>query len=220
MGRDRSAHDHTWNAVVLDQVPPAAPRSGFVTEKEFGKISARLPEHLRVYFSFLFLSGWRSGRASRLTWAEVDRERGEIRLEGAAPKNKGTGRVLPYHADPRIKRLIDEQWERTKALQAERGQIIPLVFWKPTRIGPVRINGAGSLGHATVFKWAQQPLALELQVSVRGVQADNLRVLGLLKPEADSLGYLPLIEKLSLDGTIANVGANSLLQLIQQKPAP
>lgn len=78
----------------------------------------------------------------------------------------------------------------------------------------MRISGAGSLGNNPALSLLKQALAMNLQMAVRGEQADDLRILGLLKREADTLGYTPLVKDFAVDGTITSLGAGTLVKPI------
>ncbi len=75
----------------------------------------------------------------------------------------------------------------------------------------MRISGAGSLGSNPALSLFRQALAMNLQMAVRGEQAEDLRALGLLKKEADTLGYTPLVKDFTVEGTLASLGASTLV---------
>lgn len=114
----------------------APPRQGFADEAAWARIAKALErrQHVRPLCQFLFLSGWRKGRALGLLWKEVDMDRAEIRLEEPGPENKGVPDVLPF-AGTRLETIIRERWAATQARQREFGVVIPTVFWRPTRTG-------------------------------------------------------------------------------------
>src|SRR2546425_1901877 len=63
-------------------------------------------------------------RGRRLT---NDFEAGIVRLEPRTTKND-EGRTFPFDALPALKRLLETQRDRTKALERATGRIIPSVF--------------------------------------------------------------------------------------------
>src|SRR2546425_1593114 len=63
-------------------------------------------------------------RGRRLT---NDFEAGIVRLEPRTTKND-EGRAFPFDALPALKRLLEKQRNRTKALERATGRIIPHVF--------------------------------------------------------------------------------------------
>jgi integrase len=83
-------------------------------------VIAALPEPIADLVQFEHLTGWRGGEAQGLTWAQVDRQRGEIRLQDT--KN-GEGRVLPLVGD--LAWLIERRWLARKLLD---GTECPFVF--------------------------------------------------------------------------------------------
>jgi integrase len=56
-------------------------RKGFVELAKFDELLGKLPAHLRPCVMFLYHCGGRRGEAEQLDWAQVDLERGLIRLE-------------------------------------------------------------------------------------------------------------------------------------------
>lgn len=54
-------------------------RKGFFEPADFAAVEAKLPAALRPYVRFLYLTGWRSGEARGLTWADVNFEAGVVR---------------------------------------------------------------------------------------------------------------------------------------------
>lgn len=78
----------------------------------------------------------------------------------------------------------------------------------------LRILGAGRIRHQPGLPVWHQPLALQLQLGARDRLAENLRVLKLLGEQNDALGYAPLLETLTLDGTLAAVGTSKFRDLL------
>lgn len=62
-----------------------------------------------------------------LTWAMVDFDAGTRRLDAARSKNS-EARTFPFAALPHLAQLLQEQRERTRALERRTGQIVPSVF--------------------------------------------------------------------------------------------
>ncbi|AWI09197.1 hypothetical protein [Ereboglobus luteus] len=80
----------------------------------------------------------------------------------------------------------------------------------------MRFAGAGSLGNKPALSLFNQALSMNLQMAVRGEQAEDLRALNILKKEtdADTLGYMPLLENFSMEGTPSNLNTASLVRHI------
>lgn len=101
-------------------------RQGFFERGDFETLCAHLPEHLRDFARFAYLSGWRKGEVASLTWANVDRDARLVRLLPGASKN-GEGRTLALEGD------LWELAERRRAAREYKGAdggpvITPLVF--------------------------------------------------------------------------------------------
>lgn len=102
-------------------------RKGFFSRDDLNSVVQRLPHYLRPLVRFGYLTGWRKLEILTLTWAQVDRDAGILRLEPGSTKND-EGREIPYRALPELEALIDEQWERTRRIQRVLGAIVPTVF--------------------------------------------------------------------------------------------
>ncbi len=102
-------------------------RKGFFEPADFAAVVDQLSEPLRIFARFLYLTGWRSGEALGLTWAGVDFDGGVVRLEPGVTKNR-EGREFPFAALPPLAELLQEQRDRTSALEREQGRIIASVF--------------------------------------------------------------------------------------------
>jgi integrase len=110
-------------------------RQGFFEAAELARVLAALPAALRPVVLFASLTGWRKAECLALRWAALDRQAGVIRLEPGTTKNED-GRVFPYSRLPALVALIDEQHERTRALERAEGRVIPWVFHRAGR--PIR----------------------------------------------------------------------------------
>ncbi len=78
----------------------------------------------------------------------------------------------------------------------------------------IRFTGEGSIDASADLAWYDQPLHLDLAIAVRGQQASDLKKLGLLKDEKDSLGYTPLQDNIVLEGSLAHLTAAQLNRLL------
>ena len=63
-------------------------RKGFFEPADFEAVEPNLPESLRPFMRFLYLTGWRAGEARGLTWAGIDFAAGVVRLEPGVTKNR------------------------------------------------------------------------------------------------------------------------------------
>ena len=103
-------------------------RQGFFDEDDFRAALRELPAAVKPVVEFAYLTGWRiPSEVLRLTWAQVDFEAGIVRLEPRTTKND-EGRAFPFDALPALKRLLEKQRSRTRALERSTGRIIPRVF--------------------------------------------------------------------------------------------
>jgi integrase len=103
-------------------------RQGFFEPADFAAVYVELPDYLQPVAEFCYLTGWRSqSEVLPLTWAQVDFAAGVVRLEPRTTKND-EGRTFPFDALPALKRLLERQRQRTKAVERKTGRIIPHVF--------------------------------------------------------------------------------------------
>jgi integrase len=119
-------------------------RKGFLDGETLEKVIEELPEPLRPVVRFGAFTGWRKGEILSLTWSQVDFDAGVIRLEPGTTKNQ-EGREFPFRVLPPLVELLEERRELTRALERERGEIIPHVFHRdgnPVRSMRRAWNGA------------------------------------------------------------------------------
>jgi integrase len=109
-------------------------RQGFADDKTMATVLKHLPDYLAPFAEFLYRTAWRRGEGEALRWVDIDMAAGEIRLHGSATKT-GAARTFPYTSDPRLAAIIADRLEATKAWERERGELVPLVFWRPTKRG-------------------------------------------------------------------------------------
>ena len=102
-------------------------RTGFFEPAETASLLAASPAPWRTFWNFLHLTGWRTGEARGLTWAQVDFGAGVLRLEPGTTKNR-EGRTFPFAVLPALATLLRDQREATRVVERQMGQIIPWVF--------------------------------------------------------------------------------------------
>lgn len=78
----------------------------------------------------------------------------------------------------------------------------------------LRFAGTGGLESIPGKKLVDQPLHIDLFMAVRGDQEKDMRLLGALKDEKDSLGYSPLLEKIPIEGTLSNLTTDALTKFL------
>jgi len=88
-------------------VPKAEHRQGFFERPDLETVVAALPDYLRDFTRFAYLTGWRKGEIISLRWTDVDRDAGVIRLRPEAAKT-GRGRMVILDGD--LAELIDRRW--------------------------------------------------------------------------------------------------------------
>jgi len=99
-------------------------RQGFFELPELEKVRNKLPEYLKDPITFAYITGWRlRSEILKLCWRNVDFTAGTVRLEPGTTKNKD-GRLT--YMTPQLRALLQDQREKTLALQRRGGQIINL----------------------------------------------------------------------------------------------
>lgn len=81
-------------------------REGFFEADEFGRLLPHLPGDLADVARFGYLTGWRRGMILGLTWEEVDRKDGSVRLPGTRTKN---GKPLSVPLDEELSAIIERR---------------------------------------------------------------------------------------------------------------
>ncbi len=111
----------------LEENPP---RQGFFEAAEFAALLEALPKHLKGITLFAYRTGWRVSEITGLTWSQVNRQHGTVRLAPSDTKNK-TARMI--YLDDDVKRLIEAQWNKRR-----HGRLSPFVFLNAGATGRVR----------------------------------------------------------------------------------
>ena len=106
-------------------------RKGFFEHGDFIALRDELPDYLKGFVTFAYRTGWRLSEIENLTWGQVDREQGIVRLEVGETKND-QGRTV--YLDEELQEVIKGQWESRK----KSGKLIPYVF--PNRDGNDKIR--------------------------------------------------------------------------------
>ena len=91
----------------IRKLPEKNIRQGFFEHDEFTAIIDHLPEHLRDYCTFAYLTGWRRGECSSLTWEDVDQRSRLIHLRPERSKN-GHGRKVALEGE--LSEIIQRRW--------------------------------------------------------------------------------------------------------------
>jgi integrase len=96
-------------------------RKGFFEHGDFIALSDKLPNFLKGFVTFAYKAGWRVSEIENLTWGQVDREQGIVRLEVGETKND---QVRTLYLDEELREVIKRQWEGRK----KNGRLSPYVF--------------------------------------------------------------------------------------------
>jgi integrase len=112
-------------APYIRQLPERNARQGFFERAEFESVVSHLPDYLKDFARFGYLSGWRKGEIAGLEWRDVDRDAKVIRLRPEASKTH-EGRVLVL--DGELWTLIERRWEVRKVLAPGGDRVISWVF--------------------------------------------------------------------------------------------
>lgn len=127
----------TQTPPVVDRVPHIPMlkenniRKGFFEHSEFIALRNALPVFLKGFATFGYKTGWRISEIFSITWAQVDRNQGIVRLEVGETKNND-GRTV--YLDDELKDVFNQQWELRKA----KGVLIPYVFPNLLGTGPIK----------------------------------------------------------------------------------
>jgi integrase len=113
-------------------LPEHNTRQGFFERDEFEALVVHLPPYLQDLARFGYLTGWRKGEITSLTWADVDYRGRVIRLRPEASKS-GQGRLLGLEGE--LWQLIERRW----AARHMGERLIPWMFHRNgVRIGNFR----------------------------------------------------------------------------------
>jgi hypothetical protein len=100
-------------------------------------------------------------------------------------------------------------------LQVDRLATGDIVLSDLNLISPsLRLLGEGRIAYRPGLSFWQQPLQLSLSLSARDQLGVALQHLGLLNEEPDPLGYFPLVQDFTLDGSLTNIGTSGLERLL------
>ena len=105
-------HDLVARVPAFKLLPQLAVRNEFFTREEIDVLLPCLPDYLRDVVLFAFLTGWRKGEVTGLTWASVNRSTGVIRLD--PHQNKG-GMVRVLVLEGELSALIERRWHARKS---------------------------------------------------------------------------------------------------------
>jgi integrase len=84
---------------------------GFFEHGEFLTLRDALPFYLKGFVTFAYKVGWRVSEITGLTWNQVDRNQGIVRLEVGGTKNDEARTV---YLDDELKAVFDRKWKIRK----------------------------------------------------------------------------------------------------------
>ena len=103
-------------------------RQGFFERPQFEAVRRHLSGPLQAVITFAYLTGWRMfDEILSLQWRQVDFHAAIVRLEPNTTKNE-EARTFPFRVLPELADLLQQQRERTTAMELATGTIIPWVF--------------------------------------------------------------------------------------------
>lgn len=112
-------------ASTIEKLKESDPRSGFVTREQFDSIAKYLPVELAAALLVAFVYGWRKAEVLTRELRHLDLAAGTLRLDPGETKN-GRGRQINLTAE--LRAVLSDQVARVRALEQQRGRIIPSLF--------------------------------------------------------------------------------------------
>ncbi len=106
-------------------------RKGFFEHGEFISLRNALPAYLQGFATFGYKVGWRVSEISDLTWSQVDRRQGIVRLEPGETKND-EGRTV--YLDDELREVFNQQWEMRKGAK----KLLQYVFLNRDKTDKIR----------------------------------------------------------------------------------
>lgn len=88
------AREHDIRVPHFPHLKESEPRQGFLEPRDFAKLIRELPERLRCFILFLYVTGCRTGEAKSLCWNQVDWNERVIRVQADQTKNR-VSRSIP-----------------------------------------------------------------------------------------------------------------------------
>lgn len=132
--RDEHGQPLVVTVPVIELLVEDNVREGFPEEGEFQAIRAHLPPILQGLADFYRLTGYRKREPLRITMDMVDQVAGVIRLSPKLAKSRQWRAAWFYRKHPRLAAAVQRQLELREQIQAERGIVIPtLFFWMDGR---------------------------------------------------------------------------------------
>lgn len=96
-------------------------RKGFFSVQDFDALYPHLPDDMRDFCHFAFVTGWRRNEIRSLRWSDVEDDTIHLRGENA---KSGEPRALPINANPELAEII----ERRRQLRFVNGVLTDRIF--------------------------------------------------------------------------------------------
>jgi integrase len=106
-------------------------RKGFFEHGEFTALRKELPEYLKDFATFAYKVGWRSSEIINLTWKNVDRKQGIVRLEAGETRNDEARTVF---LDDELRDVFQRQWQ----IRKDQNTLSPYVFPNHSGTGKIK----------------------------------------------------------------------------------
>ena len=97
-------------------------RKGFFEHAEFVALRDNLPDYLKGFVTFAYKTGWRMSEIIGLTWSQVDRGNGIVRLEVGETKND---EARTAYLDEELRDVFHNQWEARKKSRKLTPYVLP-----------------------------------------------------------------------------------------------
>jgi integrase len=140
----------------IHRLPENNVRETYYSDAQAEALIAALPEDLRDYIRWAWLTSWRKGEISSLEWTNVDRQAKELRLSWRKSKS-GKARTIALVGP--LAAIIERRWA-ARTITADDGTVhlSPLVFHRGVQKNG-RIKPVGTYRKA--FRKACQAIGLE-----------------------------------------------------------
>jgi integrase len=111
---------------MIHKLTEAAPRSGFFERSDFEAVRRTLRPDLQVAVTIAHSYGWRmQSEVLALGLSQIDLSAGTMRINPGGSKT-GEGRIVYLSSE--VKKMMEEQIQRVRALSRTMGRVIPYLF--------------------------------------------------------------------------------------------
>lgn len=118
--------DKVGKLPVIHKLTEAPPRAGFFERADFEAVRRTLRPDLQLAVTIAHSYGWRmQSEVLALGLSQIDLGAGTMRINPGGSKT-GEGRIVYLSAE--VKKMLEEQIERVRALSRTLGRVIPYLF--------------------------------------------------------------------------------------------